>query len=575
MAIRKTLIAAAIVSIAGTAFAAPMMGNPVSMSKQDNDRLVSTLNGERGKHGLDADHGYALGSQHPGANGHAINRVHHTYKGVRIFESESVVVTDKNGAIVSEAATDRRGSLSAKRFDVKPTLSGNDAIAKAMKSLPSTAAHIDPPSAELIIYPVMKTVRVAGAENKAEADLNALDVQDVVDSYQLAYLVKTRMSKGQEAVFHNTIVNAKDGSLMDQWNMVQSIVGTGHSQYNGDVPIQTTLVGTTYQMLDSTRGTGGQFGGMAITNANHASTSNPTPGVIYTNSTNVWGDGKNYISGGSTTNANGQTAAVNALWGLQNTYDTMNNVLGWKSLDGNNTATYIAVHVGTAYDNAFYTDTCKCMYIGDGSSFYSLGSIDVIGHEMGHGVTAATSNLTYRGESGGLNESASDINGEAVEAYARNGGTGTVINAGNDWMMGKEISKTGTPLRWMYKPSKDGSSLDAWSTSLKRLDPHYSSGPNNRMFYFLAMGSSATTTSDYYSKYLVQAPKNMTGIGIDKAYRIWFKANTTKLTSGSTYADARAAVIAAAQELYGVGSKEAKAAQRAYAAINVGADIAE
>jgi len=328
-------------------------------------------------------------------------------------------------------------------------------------------------------------------------------------------------------------------------------------------------------MLDSTRGVGGQFGGMAITNANHASTSNPTPGVIYTNATNVWGDGQNYINGGSTTNANGQTAAVNALWGLQNTYDTMSNVLGWKSLDGNNTATYIAVHVGTAYDNAFYTDTCKCMYIGDGSSFYSLGSIDVIGHEMGHGVTAATSNLTYKGESGGLNESSSDINGEAVEAYARNGGTGSIINAGNDWMMGKEISKTGTPLRWLYKPSKDGKSPNAWTTSLKRLDPHYSSGPNNRMFYFLAMGSSSVSTSDYYSQYLTQAPKNMTGIGIDKAYRIWFRANTTKLTASSTYANARTAAIAAAQELYGVGSVEAKAVMRAYAAINVGADVAE
>jgi Zn-dependent metalloprotease len=65
-------------------------------------------------------------------------------------------------------------------------------------------------------------------------------------------------------------------------------------------------------------------------------------------------------------------------------------VLGWQSLDGNNTATYIAAHVNTAYDNAYYySDTCKCMFIGDGSSFFnSLGSIDVIGHEMGHGVTA-------------------------------------------------------------------------------------------------------------------------------------------------------------------------------------------
>jgi Zn-dependent metalloprotease len=575
MKIRKTLIAAAISLVAAQAGAAPsMMASPVAFSAQENARLLSTLNGERGKFGLDTDHGYAIAAQHPGAAGQAISRVHHTYKGVRIFESESVIVTDKGGNIVGESFTDRRAGLSAKRFNVKPTLSSSAAITKAMSSLPTGASHIDPPSAELIIFPVMKTVRVAGAENKAEADLNAMDVKDVVDSHQLAYLVKTRMSKGGEAVFHNTIVSAKDGSVLDQWNMVQSVVGTGHSQYNGDVPIQTTLSGTTYKMLDSTRGVGGQFGGMAITDANHASTSNPTPGVIYTNTTNVWGDGQNY-NGGSDTNANGQTAAVNALWGLMNTYDTMNNVMGWKSLDGNNTATYIAVHVGTAYDNAFYTDTCKCMYIGDGSSFYSLGSIDVIGHEMGHGVTAATSNLTYRGESGGLNESSSDINGESVEAYARNGGTGSVINAGNDWVMGKEISKTGTPLRWLYKPSKDGHSLDAWSTSLKRLDPHYSSGPNNRMFYFLAMGSSSVSTSDYYSKYLVQAPKNMTGIGIDKAYRIWFRANTTKLTSGSTYADARNAVVAAAQELYGVGSVEAKAAMRAYAAINVGADVAE
>ncbi|MTW09458.1 M4 family peptidase [Pseudoduganella eburnea] len=573
MKVRKTLIATAIALVAAQASATSMMAGPVAFSAQEKARLISTLNGERGKFGLDTNHGYTIASQHPGAAGQAISRMNHTFKGVRIFESESVIVTDKGGNIIGESATDRRGGLSALRFDVKPTLTGSDAIAKAKKNI-AAGTDIDPPSAELIIYPVMKTVRVAGAESKAEADLNAADVKDVVDSYKLAYLVKTRMSKGQEAVFHNTIVSAKDGSVLDQWSMLQSVVGTGHSQYNGDVPIQTTLVGTTYKMLDSTRGVGGQFGGMAITDANHASTSNPTPGVIYVNSTNVWGDGQNY-NGGSDTNANGQTAAVNALWGLMNTYDTMNNVIGWKSLDGNNTATYIAVHVGTAYDNAFYTDTCKCMYIGDGSSFYSLGSIDVIGHEMGHGVTASTSNLTYKGESGGLNESSSDINGESVEAYARNGGTGTVINPGNDWVMGKEISKTGTPLRWLYKPSKDGKSPDAWSTSLKRLDPHYSSGPNNRMFYFLAMGSSSTTTSDYYSKYLVQAPTNMTGIGIDKAYRIWFKANTTKLTSGSTYLDARNAVVAAAQELYGVGSVEAKAAMRAYAAINVGADVAE
>ncbi len=264
------------------------------------------------------------------------------------------------------------------------------------------------------------------------------------------------------------------------------------------------------------------------------------------------------------------------MWGLMNTYDAFKNVLGWHALDGQNTSTYIAAHVNTGYDNAYYSDTCKCMFIGDGSTFNSLGSIDVVGHEMGHGVTAATSNLLYFGESGGLNESSSDIAGEVVEAYARAGASGDTLPAsGNDWVLGKEISKTGTPLRWMFKPSKDGSSLDAWTSTLKRLDVHYSSGPNNRMFYFLAQGSSEDKASDHYSKYLVRKPLAMRGIGMDKAYRIWFKAATTKFTAVTNYKDARAKMIAAAQELYGQSSREALAVQRAYAAINVGTDVDE
>jgi Zn-dependent metalloprotease len=578
MNFRKTLIAASIAAIpfmtAPAVQAESMMSAAKSHSAQDDASLIAKLMGQRGAHGLGADHGFAMGNQHPGMNGTQIARVDHTFKGVRVFSSESVVVTNNAGDILSESVADRRSGL-AKNMNVNPSVSAKAAIDGVVAAIAPNGVHLVQPSAELIIFPVMTQVRTASAGNKADSELNAVDVADVVDHYELAYLVHTRMSSGSKAMMHDSVVSATSGSLLDQWSMMHTVVGTGNSQYNGVVPIQTTLSGSSYTMLDTTRGTGGKFGGMAITDAAHSSSSSPTSGNPYTNSTNVWGDGKNYIAGGSDTNANGQTAAVNALWGLMNTYDGMKNVMGWASLDGKNTATYIAVHVGTAYDNAFYTDTCKCMYIGDGSSFYSLGSIDVIGHEMGHGVTAATSNLTYRGESGGLNESSSDINGEMIEAYARAGGTGTVIPAGNDWMMGVEISKTGQPLRWMWKPSKDGASADAWSKSVTRLDVHNSSGPNNRMFYFLSQGSNATSTSEMYSKYLTSLPHNMTGIGNDKAYRIWFNANTTKFTSATNYADARLKMIASAEQLYGVGSKESTAVKRAYAAINVGADVAE
>jgi Zn-dependent metalloprotease len=67
----------------------------------------------------------------------------------------------------------------------------------------------------------------------------------------------------------------------------------------------------------------------------------------------------------------------------------------------------------------------------------------------------------------------------------------------------------------------------------------------------------------------------MRGVGLDKAYRIWFKAATTKFTSTTNYAAARTKMLEAAQELFGARSPEAVAVERAYAAINVGADVAE
>ena len=557
---------------------APLMNGPVVHTPQALASLMGELAAQRSVQGLGGEHNFAVASEHPGTSGTSVVRVNHTYKGLRIFGSETVLVTSPDGKILSQSVADRREKVGVPTaakggpLNIKPAISAQDAIATAIRSVAAGGVAVAPPKAELLVYPMVRTERLLSALNKAEDELNALDVTEVVDSYELAYHVQTRMRIGQQPVFHDTIVSANDGRIIDQWSMLQSVIGSGKSQYNGVVPLSTTQEGKSFKMIDPLRGAGGRFGAMAITNADHSSEA----GEVFVNSTNEWGDGLQYKEGGSTTDANGQTAAVNAMWGLMNTYDMHKNVMGWQSLDGQNTASYIAAHVNTAYDNAYYNDACKCMFIGDGSSFTSLGSIDVVGHEMGHGVTASTSNLLYFGESGGLNESSSDIAGEVVEAYARAGGSGTQIaDSGNDWVLGKEISKSGTPLRWMYKPSKDGSSPDAWSSSLKRLDVHYSSGPNNRMFYFLAQGSKAEKDSDYFSKYLTKKPAAMSGIGTDKAYKIWFKAATTKFTAVTNYKDARAKMIAAAQELYGSGSKEALAVQRAYAAINVGADVDE
>ncbi|MES2898839.1 MAG: M4 family metallopeptidase [Pseudomonadota bacterium] len=581
MNIRKTLLAASLGALSAAALAAPLMNGPARYSPAQLTALAAELASHRPMLGLDKDHSVQFSAQHPGEQGTQVIRADHTYKGVRVFGSESVIVS--NGSkIISETVADRRSALgkgasnrlgiNTADFSVKPAITPAEAIAAAIKSVAKGGVAVVPPKAELIVYPIVTTERVSAAANKPEEELNAFDVTEVVQGYELAYLVKTRLRVGQQPVYHDSIVSANDGRIIDQWSMLQTVLGSGKSQYNGVVPLSTTKEGDKFRMIDPLRGTGGQFGAMAVTNADHGTEA----GEVYSHSANEWGDGKQYIDGGSTTDANGQTAAVNAMWGLMNTYDMHKNVLGWQSLDGQNSASYIAVHVNNAYDNAYYSDTCKCMFIGDGSSFNSLGSIDVVGHEMGHGITASTSNLLYFGESGGLNESSSDIAGEVVEAYARAGGTGERIpDKGNDWALGTEISKDNTPLRWMNKPSLDGKSPDAWSSSIKKLDVHYNSGPNNRMFYFLAQGSKDDKASDSFSKYLNKKPLAMSGIGMDKAYRIWFKASTTKFTAITNYKDARNKMVLAAQELYGAGSKEAIAVQRAYAAINVGLDVDE
>jgi hypothetical protein len=178
---------------------------------------------------------------------------------------------------------------------------------------------------------------------------------------------------------------------------------------------------------------------------------------------------------------------------------------------------------------------------------------------------AAPSNLTYSGESGGLNEAHSDIHGTMVEFYSRGGSGSTIGETGGNWLIGEQLSTT--PLRFMIKPSKDGTSPNAWSATLKNLDVHYSSGPMNRAFYFLSQGASKVSTDDSYSTYL---PSGMTGIGNDKAARIAFRALTTKMVSSTNYAGARTAFLAAATDLYGATSDEYAAVENAFAGINVG-----
>ncbi len=240
---------------------------------------------------------------------------------------------------------------------------------------------------------------------------------------------------------------------------------------------------------------------------------------------------------------------------------------GRSGIRGDGVSAYSRVHYGNNYVNAFWSDSCFCMTYGDGSGNANpLTSIDVAAHEMTHGLTSNTAKLVYSGESGGLNEATSDIFGATVEFFA-----GNSSDVG-DYLIGEEININGdgTPLRYMDRPSKDGSSKDSWYSGIGSIDVHYSSGPANHFFYLLSEGSGTKTINGVTYDSPTSDGLPVTGIGRDKAEKIWFRALTTKFTSTTNYAAARTGTLAAAGELYGTTSAEYKAVQHAWAGVNVG-----
>ncbi|MGZ4438421.1 MAG: M4 family metallopeptidase [Nocardioidaceae bacterium] len=182
---------------------------------------------------------------------------------------------------------------------------------------------------------------------------------------------------------------------------------------------------------------------------------------------------------------------------------------------------------------------------------------------MTHGVTSNTAGLNYSGESGGLNESTSDVFGTMVE-FAANSASDP-----GDYYIGEKIAKDGTYLRRMDKPSLDGGSADCWSSSVGSLDVHYSSGVGNHLFYLLSEGTGTKTIGGLTHSSTACNGTTLTGIGRDVAAKIWYRALTTYWTSTTNYASAANGMVKAAKDLYGAGSTQCTATVAAWKGVSV------
>ncbi|MFG2823774.1 M4 family metallopeptidase [Kitasatospora sp. NPDC048365] len=362
-------------------------------------------------------------------------------------------------------------------------------------------------------------------------------------------------------VARTVLTDARSGERIADWDGLETAAGDGQSLYSGTVALETTQSGSSYQLKDPSRGntyTGDAanktdlcFGSICFSRA---------PATLFTDADNHWGTGAG---------ADRATAAVDAQYGTNTTWDYYKNVHGRSGIAGDGKGSYNRVHYGSNYNNAFWQDSCFCMTYGDGdgTTFGPLVSLDVAGHEMSHGVTSRTAKLNYSGESGGLNEATSDIMGTLVEWYAGN------ANDPGDYLIGEEIVKSGfgkAALRFMDQPSKDTKSADCWSSSVGNLDVHYSSGVANHFAYLLAEGSGAKVVNGVSYNSPTCNGSSVTGIGRDKLGAIWYRALSVYMTSTTNYAGARTATLKAATDLYGASSAEYAAVAAAWSAVSVG-----
>jgi Zn-dependent metalloprotease len=253
--------------------------------------------------------------------------------------------------------------------------------------------------------------------------------------------------------------------------------------------------------------------------------------------------------------------AVNEAYdGLGSTFELYSSVFGRDSIDGAGLPLDASVHYGSDYDNAFWNGERMVFGDGDGEIFGRFtASLTVIGHELTHGVTQYLAGLVYRGQSGALNESVSDVFGALVEQYA----LGQDV-ASASWLIGQGLftdQVQGDALRSMKAPGT------AYDDDVLGTDPqpahmrdfvetddddggvHLNSGIPNRAFYLVA--------------------EALGGNAWERAGAIWFDTLGSGLKPTTDFSAFAAATLATASARYGEDSEEAGAVRAGWTEVGV------
>lgn len=242
------------------------------------------------------------------------------------------------------------------------------------------------------------------------------------------------------------------------------------------------------------------------------------------------------------------------------TYNFFRDIFKRNSIDTRGMKLDSTVHYGEDYNNAFWNGTQMVYGDGDGEIFQRFTkSIDVIGHELSHGITQYEAALEYEGQAGALNESYSDVFGSLVKQYHLKQKAEKA-----DWLIGKGLfgrKVKGIALRSMKRPGtayddptigKDpqpGHMKDYVNTTSDNGGVHINSGIPNRAFYLTA--------------------NELGGYAWEEAGRIWYIALTERLRERSNFQKLANITFDIAGAIYGKNSNEQRAVTNGWKAVGL------
>lgn len=498
---------------------------------------------------LNDDHGFRKTKTETDKLGYQHHTFQYYYKGYPI-EGSIYKVHEKNGKI--DLVNGSVNLVPSGNYAV--TLSEKDALKKALqnihaqkymwqdersenqlKSISNNNNATYYPKGKLVLLKVSQNNFVMAYKFDVFASQPLQRYYVYVDAANGAVVKKTNRIRSCAGHHHHHCEHL-DG--IEENNMVQAnSTGTANTRYSGTQTITTDSYLGSYRLRETSRGNG-------VETYNMNNSTDYVDAVDFTDSDNNWTSSTDDV-------------AIDAHWGAEVTYDYYSTVHSRNSFDDLGMKMTSYVHYGSAYDNAFWNGTS--MTYGDGSNttggFKPLPALDVVGHELTHGMTEYMAGLEYESESGALNESFSDIFGTVIEFYKKPGTA--------NFLVGEQVMFSGGALRSMSDPNlydqPDTYQGDMWDP-LEEV--HTNSGVGNFWFYILAQGKSGT--NDNGSGY------NVTGIGMTKAADIAYRVLSAYLTPFSNYEDARNASIYAATDLYGACSPEVQAVTNAWYAVGVG-----